>query len=34
MERGEVVFFDRSPVALPVEDDLQFMREGLHVSCK
>ncbi len=29
MERGEVVFFDRSPVELPAEDDLQFMREGL-----
>jgi len=29
MERGEVVFFDRSPVELPNEADLQFMREGL-----
>jgi hypothetical protein len=29
MERGEVVFFDRSPVELPAEADLQFMREGL-----
>ena len=29
MERGEVVFFDRCPVELPNEADLQFMREGL-----
>ncbi|HSC15948.1 MAG TPA: Kdo hydroxylase family protein [Gammaproteobacteria bacterium] len=29
MERAEVVFFDRSPVELPAETDLQFMREGL-----
>jgi hypothetical protein len=29
MERGEVVFFDRCPVELPSEADLQFMREGL-----
>ena len=29
MERAEVVFFDRSPVELPNEADLQFMREGL-----
>ena len=29
MERGEVVFFDRSPVELPNDADLQFMREGL-----
>jgi 3-deoxy-D-manno-oct-2-ulosonic acid (Kdo) hydroxylase len=29
MERGEVVFFDRSPVALPEESNLTFMREGL-----
>lgn len=29
MERAEVVFFDKSPVELPNEADLQFMREGL-----
>jgi hypothetical protein len=29
MERAEVVFFDRSPVELPTEADLEFMREGL-----
>ena len=29
MEKAEVVFFDRSPVELPNETDLQFMREGL-----
>ncbi|HJR71525.1 MAG TPA: Kdo hydroxylase family protein [Gammaproteobacteria bacterium] len=29
MERAEVVFFDRSPVELPIEADLEFMREGL-----
>jgi hypothetical protein len=29
MERGEVVFFDRCPLELPNEADLQFMREGL-----
>jgi hypothetical protein len=29
MERAEVVFFDRCPVELPNEADLQFMREGL-----
>jgi hypothetical protein len=29
MERGEVVFFDQSPVELPSEADLTFMREGL-----
>jgi hypothetical protein len=29
MERGEVVFFDRCPLELPSEADLQFMREGL-----
>jgi hypothetical protein len=29
MERAEVVFFDRSPVELPSESDLEFMREGL-----
>ena len=29
MERAEVVFFDRSPVELPSEADLAFMREGL-----
>src|ERR671924_170791 len=29
MERAEVVFFDRSPVELPSDADLAFMREGL-----
>jgi hypothetical protein len=29
MERAEVVFFDRCPVELPSEADLDFMREGL-----
>jgi len=29
MERAEVVFFDRSPVELPNQADLQFMRDGL-----
>jgi hypothetical protein len=29
MERAEVVFFDRCPVELPSEADLQFMRDGL-----
>lgn len=29
LERAEVVFFGRSPVELPSEDDLDFMREGL-----
>jgi hypothetical protein len=29
MERGEVVFFDQSPVELPGDSDLAFMREGL-----
>src|SRR3990167_2097618 len=29
MEKAEVVFFDRSPVELPAEADLEFMREGL-----
>ncbi len=29
MERAEVVFFDRSPVELPSEADLTFMRDGL-----
>lgn len=29
MERAEVVFFDRCPVHLPSEADLDFMREGL-----
>lgn len=29
MECAEVVFFDRSPVELPSEADLTFMREGL-----
>jgi hypothetical protein len=29
MERAEVVFFDHSPVELPSEADLDFMREGL-----
>jgi hypothetical protein len=29
MERAEVVFFDRSPVELPAEADLTFMRDGL-----
>jgi hypothetical protein len=29
MERGEVVFFDQSPVELPGASDLAFMREGL-----
>jgi hypothetical protein len=29
MERAEVVYFDRCPVELPNEADLQFMREGL-----
>jgi hypothetical protein len=29
MERAEVVFFDRCPVELPEESDLEFMREGL-----
>jgi hypothetical protein len=29
MERAEVVFFDCSPVELPSESDLEFMREGL-----
>src|SRR5690349_13018075 len=29
MERAEVVFFDKSPVELPSEADLDFMREGL-----
>jgi hypothetical protein len=29
LEKAEVVFFDRSPVELPNETDLQFMREGL-----
>jgi hypothetical protein len=29
MERAEVVFFSRSPVELPSEDDLEFMRNGL-----
>ena len=29
MERAEVVFFDSSPVELPTEADLTFMRDGL-----
>jgi hypothetical protein len=29
LERAEVVFFERSPVALPTADDLDFLREGL-----
>lgn len=29
MERAEVVFFRQPPVELPVEADLQFLREGL-----
>ena len=29
MERAEVVFFDGSPLELPTEADLEFMREGL-----
>ncbi|HLF09624.1 MAG TPA: Kdo hydroxylase family protein, partial [Gammaproteobacteria bacterium] len=29
LERAEVVFFDRSPVELPSEEDLMFLREGL-----
>jgi len=29
MERAEVVFFERSPVELPSEADLEFMRTGL-----
>jgi hypothetical protein len=29
LEKAQVVFFDRSPVELPNETDLQFMREGL-----
>jgi hypothetical protein len=29
LEKAEVVFFDRSPVELPNETDLEFMREGL-----
>jgi hypothetical protein len=29
LENAEVVFFDRSPVELPSEADLAFMREGL-----
>ena len=29
MEQAEVVFFERPPVELPSEADLQFMREGL-----
>jgi hypothetical protein len=29
MEQGEVVYFDKCPVELPNEADLQFMREGL-----
>ncbi len=27
MEQAEVVFFERSPVELPNEADLEFMRE-------
>jgi hypothetical protein len=29
MERSEVVFFGRSPVELPSEEDLEFLRNGL-----
>ena len=29
MERSEVVFFERSPIELPSEADLEFMRTGL-----
>jgi 3-deoxy-D-manno-oct-2-ulosonic acid (Kdo) hydroxylase len=29
MERAEVVFFERCPVELPVEADLEFLRSGL-----
>jgi len=29
MERAEVVFFDRGPVELPTDADLDFMRDGL-----
>ena len=29
MERAEVVFFERSPVELPNESDLEFLRSGL-----
>jgi 3-deoxy-D-manno-oct-2-ulosonic acid (Kdo) hydroxylase len=29
MERAEVVYFDRCPVELPSDADLEFMREGL-----
>jgi hypothetical protein len=29
MERAEVVFFERSPVELPTESDLEFLRNGL-----
>ena len=28
MEKAEVVFFDRCPVELPNEADLDFMRDG------
>jgi hypothetical protein len=29
LERADVVFFEHSPVELPAEDDLQFLRDGL-----
>jgi hypothetical protein len=29
MEKSEVVYFDRCPVELPSEEDLQFLRDGL-----
>ena len=31
MERADVVFFERSPVELPDESDLEFLRSGLPV---
>ena len=34
MERAEVVFFDRCPVELPSEADLEFMRQGCRVSSR
>jgi hypothetical protein len=34
MERAEVVFFDRCPIELPEEADLEFMREGLPQALK
>ena len=29
MERAEVVFWQRCPIEVPSEDDLEFMRTGL-----